>query len=51
VLDRVLVLADENAPGGAINGHEARTRDEALRPLAAACRRALVAACNAPLDF
>jgi hypothetical protein len=51
VLDRVLVLADENAPGGAINSHEARTRDEVMRPLATACRRALVAACNAPLDF
>jgi hypothetical protein len=51
VLDRVLVLADENAPGGAINSYEARTRDEVLRPLATACRRALVAACNSPLDF
>jgi hypothetical protein len=51
VLDRVLVLADENAPGGAINGYEARTRDEVLRPLATACRHALVAACNSPLDF
>jgi len=51
VLDRVLALADENAPGGAVNSHEARTRDQVLRPLATACRRALVAACNAPLDF
>lgn len=49
VLDRVLALAEEAAPGGAVNLHEARQRDEALRPLLTACRRALVAACNAPL--
>ncbi len=49
VLDRVLALADHTAPGGAVNIHEARQRDEALRPLVAACRRALVAACNASL--
>jgi hypothetical protein len=49
VLDRVLALADHVAPGGAVNLHEARQRDEALRPLLTACRRALVAACNAPL--
>ncbi|HLL67784.1 MAG TPA: hypothetical protein VK453_19025 [Micromonosporaceae bacterium] len=49
VLDRVLALADHAAPGGAVTGFEARQRDEALRPLLAACRRALVAACNAPL--
>jgi hypothetical protein len=48
-LDRVLSLADESAPGGAVNSYEARSRDEVLRPLARACRRALVAACNAPL--
>jgi hypothetical protein len=51
VLDRVLALAAEVAPGGAVNGWEARQRDEALRPLAAACRRALVAACNSPLEW
>jgi hypothetical protein len=51
VLDRVLALADEHAPGGAINSFEARSRDDVLRPLATACRRALVAACNAPLDL
>lgn len=50
VLDRVLALAEQSAPGGAVNLHEARQRDEALRPLLTACRRALVAACNAPLD-
>jgi hypothetical protein len=50
VLDRVLALAAEVAPGGAVNGFEARQRDEALRPLLVACRRALVAACNSPLE-
>jgi hypothetical protein len=50
VLDRVLALAAEVAPGGAINGFEAQRRDEALRPLTAACRRALIAACNSPLE-
>jgi hypothetical protein len=49
VLDRMLVLAEQAAPGGAINGHEAQQRDAALRPLTTACRRALAAACNAPL--
>ena len=51
VLDRMLALADQSAPGGAINMHEAQQRDEALRPLLTACRRAVVAACNAPLVF
>jgi len=49
ILDRVLALADHAAPGGAVSGYEARQRDAALRPLEAACRRALVAACNSPL--
>lgn len=49
VLDQVLALAYEAAPGGAINGYEAARRDDALRPLWTSCRRALVAACNAPL--
>jgi hypothetical protein len=49
VLDRVLALASHDAPGAAVNAFEARQRSEALRPLATACRRALVAACNAPL--
>lgn len=49
VLDRVLVLAGEDAPGAAVNSYEAQQRDTALRPLLTACRRALVAACNAPL--
>jgi hypothetical protein len=50
VLDRVLALAAEVAPGGSVNSYEARARHEALRPLAVACRRALVAACNSPLE-
>ena len=49
ILDRVLALAEHAAPGGAINGYEVQQRDAALRPLTTACRRALVAACNAPL--
>jgi hypothetical protein len=49
VLDQVLALAETTTPGGAINGYEAQQRDAALRPLTTACRRALVAACNAPL--
>jgi hypothetical protein len=49
VLDGVLALAGRSAPGGAVTGYEARQRDEALRPLTTACRRALAAACNAPL--
>jgi hypothetical protein len=49
VLDQVLALAEHSAPGGAVNGYEAQQRDAALRPLTTACRRALAAACNAPL--
>jgi hypothetical protein len=49
VLDRVLALASHDAPGAAVNAFEANRRSEALRPLATACRRSLVAACNAPL--
>jgi hypothetical protein len=49
VLDQVLALAETAALGGAINAYEAQQRDAALRPLTGACRRALVAACNAPL--
>ncbi|GIG59472.1 hypothetical protein Lfu02_38440 [Longispora fulva] len=49
MLDGVLVLADHNAPGGAVTAHEAHQRSEVLRPLRTACRRALMAACNAPL--
>lgn len=49
VLDRMLTLAELDAPGGAVTSHEASRRGDALRPLAAACRRALVASCNAEL--
>ncbi|MBX6357479.1 MAG: hypothetical protein IRZ05_16705 [Micromonosporaceae bacterium] len=49
ILDQVLALAEHAAPGGAVTGYEAQQRDAALRPLTVACRRALVAACNAPL--
>jgi hypothetical protein len=49
MLDRVLALASADAPGAAVNTFEAQHRDAALRPLFAACRRALVAACNTPL--
>jgi hypothetical protein len=49
VLDRVLALAEHAAPGGTISGYEQQHREAALRPLLTACRRALVAACNAPL--
>ena len=51
VLDRVLALAADVAPGGAVNNFEAHQRDAALRPLTVACRRALVAACNSPLEL
>lgn len=50
ILDRVLALAGETAPGSAVNGYEAQRRDAALRPLTTACRQALAAACNAPLS-
>ena len=49
MLDQVVALAGDSAPGGAINAFEAQRRDEALRPLSAACRLALVTACNSPL--
>ena len=50
VLDQVLALAEVAAPGGAVNGFEMQQREEALRPLTVACRQALVAACNSPLE-
>ncbi|HST64541.1 MAG TPA: hypothetical protein VLM05_05075 [Mycobacteriales bacterium] len=46
-LSAVLDLARADAPGGAVTGTEARARDDALRPLAAAVRRARLAAYNA----
>jgi hypothetical protein len=49
MLDQVLALVGQSAPGGSVTGYEAQRRDEALRPLLTACRRALAAACNTPL--
>jgi hypothetical protein len=46
---RIVTLAGEDAPGAAVNAHEAVARDAALRPLATAARRARLAAHNAPL--
>ena len=43
----VLDLADADAPGGAVTGAQALARDEALRPLRTAVRRARIAAYNA----
>ena len=50
VLDRVLTLAGQAGTGGAVNSTEMRLREDALRPLAAACRTAIVAACNSPIS-
>jgi hypothetical protein len=49
LLERVLILAGQEAPGGALNIFEAQQRDEALRPLATACRRGVAAAINSQL--
>jgi hypothetical protein len=49
LLERVLILAGQEAPGNALNSFEAQRRDEALRPLALACRRGIAAAINSPL--
>ena len=46
-LAAVLDLARADAPGGAVTGAEARARDDALRPLATAVRRARQAAYSA----
>ena len=46
-LATVLDLAAGDAPGGSVTSAEARARDEALRPLRTAVRRARVAAYNA----
>jgi hypothetical protein len=46
-LSAVLDLATADAPGGSVTGAEARARDEALRPLRTAVRRARLAAYNA----
>jgi len=49
LLEKVLILAGQEAPGGSLNSFEAQQRDEALRPLATACRRSVAAAINSPL--
>ncbi|MBA3489221.1 MAG: hypothetical protein H0T78_06680 [Longispora sp.] len=49
LVNQVLALADHAAPGGAVNAFEARRRAEALSPLRAACRRAVMAVCHTPL--
>lgn len=49
VLDRVLMLANQTA-GAAVNSMEMRLREDALRPLATACREALISACNSRLS-
>jgi hypothetical protein len=46
-LSAVLDLARADSPGSAVNGAEARARDDALRPLVTAVRRARLAAYNA----
>ena len=46
-LSAVLDLAAADAPGGSVTSAEARARDEALRPLHTAVRRARLAAYNA----
>jgi hypothetical protein len=44
--DRMLALAAE----ATVTGFEVQRREDAIRPLLTACRRALVAACNSPLE-
>lgn len=50
VVARIVTLAAVDAPGGAVTAFEAAERDAALRPLAAAARRAHTAAINAPFS-
>ena len=51
LLDHALELAREDAMGGAVSAYEAQARWEALRPVAAACRAAVVAACQARITW
>jgi hypothetical protein len=46
---RILDVASQDAPGGAVTAWEATERDALLRPLGTAARRALMTAINAPL--
>src|SRR5262249_405453 len=50
VLDRVLALAPAGAPPAPANGFESHLRGAARRPLTVACGRALMPACNSPLE-
>ena len=49
VLDRVLAPGRGERAGRRDQQLRGAPRDEVLRPLVTACRRALIAACNAPL--
>ncbi|HZE37482.1 MAG TPA: hypothetical protein VE172_01605 [Stackebrandtia sp.] len=49
LLNRVVAVAESDAMGGAVTAAEAAARLDALRPLAAACRQAIGAACHARL--
>ena len=51
LLDAAMREAESDAMGGAVTAYEASARFEALRPLAAACRQAIVAACHARLTL
>jgi len=51
LLDHALEVARQDAMGGAVSAFEAQARLEALRPLAAACRAAVGAACHARIGW
>jgi hypothetical protein len=50
-LDHALEMARRDAMGGAVSAYEAQARLDALRPLAAACRQAIGAACHARIGL
>ncbi|GAA4892820.1 hypothetical protein LX16_1947 [Stackebrandtia albiflava] len=50
-LDHALEVARRDGMGGAVTAAEAQARSEALRPLAAACRQAIGAACHARIGW
>lgn len=49
MLDKAVQVAESDALGGAVTAREAAARLEALRPLAAACRQGILAACHAAI--
>jgi hypothetical protein len=49
MLTDIVRVAESDALGGAVTAFEASARMSALRPLSAACRQAVRAACHAPL--